>query len=178
MTGICFQIIISRLTLVISSVSLHFSLEVGVKNAAFICCFVSPEYESSPRCRIELQYAHKLYKKSIPCLIKAEQDWEPVDWLKSIIQKEKHIDFRQLSDTNIHSKANYLVQRLEDLEYAPEDIVITPNILFELIKYEYLRNSKIERFINPSKSFPVEQIYTSLVVVEEVRYQKREKKSL
>jgi HEAT repeat protein len=40
------------------------------------------------------------------------------------------------------------------------------NYLFEEIKQKYQRNSRIERFMNPSKSFPIEQSYINLAIVK------------
>jgi predicted NACHT family NTPase len=53
-----------------------------------------------------------------------------------------------------------------------------PSCLFELIKHEYQRNSRIERIMNPSKSFPIEQSYINLAIVETKEQQEKEKKLL
>jgi hypothetical protein len=51
-----------------------------------------------------------------------------------------------------------------------------PNYLFEHIKQEYQRNSRIERVMNPSKSFPIQQSYINLAIVETKEQKQKEKK--
>ena len=41
-----------------------------------------------------------------------------------------------------------------------------PSYISELIKYEYQRNSRIEHFMNPAKSFPIEESYINLSIVK------------
>ena len=50
--------------------------------------------------------------------------------------------------------------------------------LFERIKQEYQQQSRIERIMNPSKSFPIEQSYINLAIVETKEQQEKEKKLL
>jgi len=50
-----------------------------------------------------------------------------------------------------------------------------PNYLVELVKYEYTRNARIERLMNPAKSFPIEQSYINLAIVTTKEQQEREK---
>jgi HEAT repeat protein len=47
--------------------------------------------------------------------------------------------------------------------------------LFETVKQNYLHNSRIERLINPAKSFPIEQSYINLSVVTSQEQYKRER---
>ena len=49
------------------------------------------------------------------------------------------------------------------------------NHIFEQIKQEYRRNGRIELFINPAISFPLEQCYINLSIVENKEQQAKEK---
>ncbi len=49
------------------------------------------------------------------------------------------------------------------------------NHLFEQIKEEYRRNNRIERFMNPAISFPIEQNYINLSIVEPREQRAKEK---
>lgn len=49
------------------------------------------------------------------------------------------------------------------------------NHLFNKIKEEYRRNSRIERFVNPTMSFPLEQAYVNLSIVETKEQRDKEK---
>ncbi|CAF3789317.1 unnamed protein product [Adineta steineri] len=73
-----------------------------------------------------------------------------------------------------------LIDRIEDQhptsQYIPAQVANRPSYLFELIKYEYKRNNRIERFMNPVKSFPIDQSYINLAIVETKDQQEKEKK--
>jgi predicted NACHT family NTPase len=49
------------------------------------------------------------------------------------------------------------------------------NYLLDMVKQEYQRNSRIERLMNPSKSFPIEQSYINLAIVKAKEQQEKEK---
>ena len=49
-----------------------------------------------------------------------------------------------------------------------------PSYLYELVKHDYKRNSRIEHFMNPSQSFSIEQSYINLAIVETKDQQKKE----
>ncbi|CAF1229678.1 unnamed protein product [Adineta steineri] len=50
-----------------------------------------------------------------------------------------------------------------------------PNHLFQSIKQEYYRNGYIERLMNPAKSYPIEDSYINLAIVETKQQQQKEK---
>jgi HEAT repeat protein len=49
------------------------------------------------------------------------------------------------------------------------------NHLVELVKYEYTRNARIERLMNPAKTFPIEQSYINLALVKVKEQHEKEK---
>ncbi|CAF2109902.1 unnamed protein product, partial [Rotaria magnacalcarata] len=51
-----------------------------------------------------------------------------------------------------------------------------PSYLLELIKWDYKQNSRIERLINPAESFPIEESYINLAIVDSKEQQGKEKK--
>ncbi|CAF1562737.1 unnamed protein product [Adineta ricciae] len=160
-----------------SNNNIYDSLAIGVENAAFVVCFLSPEYESSARSQIELEYAQKRHKKIIPCLTKTEETWRSIRWLSPILEGVKQENFRHFSPSNdIDSEMDYLLLILQKMVYVPEENSERLNIRFELIKYEYLCNSKIERFMNPAVTFPIDQSYINLVIVETKETREKEGK--
>ncbi|CAF2246840.1 unnamed protein product, partial [Rotaria magnacalcarata] len=50
-----------------------------------------------------------------------------------------------------------------------------PSYLFELIKWDYKQNSRIERLMNPAESFPIEESYINLAIVDSKEQQGKEK---
>ena len=177
-TGEIFKMILFFSKTCNGTVSL-FSLADGVENAAIICCFLTPDYENSVYCKFELQYAQKRSKTIIPCLLSDPKAWKPTDWLESIITGLKSIDFHDLSQSSIDSKARELIDRITyESPTSPHFSSKTtdiPSYLFELIRYEYQRNGHIKRLMNPAKSFPIEQSYINLAIVETKKQQEKEK---
>ncbi|CAF1281124.1 unnamed protein product [Adineta steineri] len=157
------------------------SLAEGVENAAVVCCFMTSDYETSYFCQLELQYAQKRQKRIIPCMLTDLKVWKPSNWLEPITKHLAPIDFRNVSEPSaMQRKVWELIDRIEDQSPTPQDIppqvVNRPSYLFQLIKYEYIRNSRIERFMNPAKSFPIDQSYINLAIVETKDQQEKEKK--
>ncbi|CAF1117343.1 unnamed protein product [Adineta steineri] len=54
----------------------------------------------------------------------------------------------------------------------------TPGYLSELMKLEYQQHHRIELIMNPSKSFPIQQSYINLAIVETKEQKEKEKKLL
>jgi len=50
----------------------------AVEESLAVCCFITPEYQESKCCKMELEYAHKLDKPIIPCFL---TDFQPRKWL-------------------------------------------------------------------------------------------------
>ena len=156
------------------------SLAEGVENAAVICCFVTPDYGKSENCKLEVEYSQKRSKPLIPCNLGNASTWKPTAWLKSITTGNIWIDFHDVSESNIDSKIRELVGRIHEqcssTSYSTSQSVDDATYLFELMKHEYRRNSRIERFINPSKSFPIEESYINLAIVQTKEQREKENK--
>ena len=146
------------------------SLVDGVENAVLICCFVTPDYEKSENCKLEVEYAQKRGKPLIPCNLGNASTWKPTAWLRSITGGNIWIDFHDVSESNIDSKTRELASRINEkclsTPYSTSQSVDDATYLFELMKHEYRRNSRIQRFQNPAKSFPLEDSYINLAIVE------------
>ncbi|CAF4120040.1 unnamed protein product [Adineta steineri] len=56
---------------------IYMSMAEGVENAAVVCCFMTPEYQESENCRLELTYAERQRKRIIACIIAEKKDWRP-----------------------------------------------------------------------------------------------------
>ena len=81
--------------------------------------------------------------------------------------------------SNIHLMTRELVDRINEQSISTPHLtsqsVDDASYLFELMKHEYKRNSRIERFINPAKSFPIENSYINLTIVETKQQREKEK---
>lgn len=88
------------------------SMADGVENAAVVCCFMTPDYEKSENCKLELQYAQKRHKRIIPCMLSDTKVWKPSDWLGLITTELVYEDFHDVSELNIHLKARELIRRI------------------------------------------------------------------
>ena len=156
------------------------SLAAGVENAVVICCFVTSDYEKSENCKLELEYAQKRGKSIVLCNLGNASTWRPTAWLKSITTRNIWIDFHDVSESNIDLKIRELVGRINEqcswTPYSTSQSADDATYLFELMKHQYRRNSRIQRFINPAKSFPIENSYINLAIAERKEQQEKEKK--
>ena len=156
------------------------SLADGVENAVVICCFVTPDYGKSENCKLEVEYAQKRGKPLIPCNLGNASTWKPTAWLKSITTGNIWIDFSDVSKSNIGLKTRDLAGRINEqcisTPYLTSQSVDDATYLFELMKHEYRRNSRIQRLINPAKSFPIEDSYINLAIVETKEQREKENK--
>lgn len=156
-----------------------YSLADGVENAVVVCCFITSDYEKSENCQLELQYAIKRHKTIVPCIIDNRSALEFVEWLDSIMTDLKCIDFRDISESSIPSKTKQFMDRINEeimaSPYLSSDSTNEPIYLFELIKREYKRNSCIERLMDSSKSFPIEESYINLSLIECKEEREKEK---
>jgi len=50
----------------------------AVEDSLAVCCFITPEYQESKCCKMELKYANDLNKPIIPCFL---TDFQPRKWL-------------------------------------------------------------------------------------------------
>lgn len=72
---------------------------------------------------------------------------------------------------------------MNQIEYKPTGTQIRqtplakqPSYLYELVKLDYRSNTRIERFMDPSHAFPIEESYIYLAVVEKKEHDQKEKK--
>ena len=136
----------------------------AVHKASIICCFMTAEYENSPNDNRELEYAQKLGKTIIPCMLSDKEVWKPTPgkWLALITSSIIAIDFSDTSDANIRVQTNELINRIKERSSAPS---VSSTDLFERIRSKYLKESQIKRIVNEETSFPIEQSYINLATV-------------
>jgi hypothetical protein len=146
----------------------------GVENAAIVCCFMSAEYQESENCQLELKYAKKRHIRILPCIVTDQKEWKPSNWLGLITAGLLYVNFEDDSEENIRMKANELIDRIKEPLSAPKP-PSEPTYLMEVAKYEYTRNARIERIMNPAKSFPIEQSYINLAIVKAKEQHEKEK---
>ncbi|CAF3759051.1 unnamed protein product [Rotaria sp. Silwood1] len=93
------------------SFNLFQSMADGIENAAVVCCFMTPKYQTSRNCEKELLYADKRRVPIIPCRL--IRDWEPSTWLGLVIAGLVWIDFRDTTDVNIDLKIDKLIEQIQ-----------------------------------------------------------------
>ena len=156
-----------------------FSMASAVNDASAVCCFMTPEYENSAFCKLELEHAHKYGKRIIPCMLSDVNVWKPSasKWLGLITASILDINFSDTSDASIVTKVNELIHRINN---QPSSTVMQAsasfNKIFERIRKAYLQNNCIQRILNEERSFPIEQSYVSLAIVAIKEQQEKEKK--
>ncbi|CAF1401050.1 unnamed protein product [Adineta steineri] len=70
--------------------------------------------------------------------------------------------------------SGHIIIHLEEVRSQTET-QFKSRYLFEIVKQNYLHNSRIERLINPAKSFSIEQSYINLAIVTSQEQYKRER---
>ena len=179
-TGMCTETLRKYPTVILHMNFFMRSLANGVENAVVICCFVSPDYGKSENCKLEVEYAQKRGKPLILCNLGNASTWKPTAWLRSIATGNIWVDFHDVSESNIALKIREIVGRIleqySSTSYLTSQSVDDATYLFELMKHEYRRNSRIQRFKNPAKSFPIEDSYINLAIVQIKEQRVKEKK--
>ncbi|CAF1200742.1 unnamed protein product [Rotaria sordida] len=163
--------------------NINISMAEGVEKAAVVCCFMTPTYQESHNCQLELGYANELAKKKqlriIPCMIgdKNNKEWRPSSWLGLLTLSENYVNFRDDSDANIQLKTKELIERIKHQSpiYTPNSIPL-PIRPWDPIRQKYLKENKIQLMINDQKEFPMEQSYINLALVETKDQQEKEKR--
>ena len=137
-------------------------MNTTIDEAEIVCCFMTPEYQSSVKCKNELQHAKEKNKHIIPCMVgdKENKQWKPTDWLESIIIGLDSIDFQDQSLSNIQLKTEELINRITNQSSAPMQYD-----LVDVIKKKYLKNDKIKSILNEEDVFLIEQSYINLAMV-------------
>ncbi|CAF3871460.1 unnamed protein product [Adineta steineri] len=98
------------------------SMAEGVENAAIVCCFMTPEYQESENCQLELTYAEKQHKRIIACLIDEKKNWRPSNWLGLITAKLLYVHFKDDSEEGIQIKTKELIDRIKEHSASAESI--------------------------------------------------------
>ena len=151
----------------------------GVEKATVVCCFLTPEYQMSDNCQSELEYARRLKKRIIPCMLsdKNGKKWTPNNWLGLLTAGLNYIHMRDPSESNIRSKADELIDRIKN--HSSDQPVTSGSQrenFFDLIREEYILNSFIHRIINEEKCFPIKESYINLAIVTSEEQRDKEKK--
>jgi hypothetical protein len=59
------------------------SMAEGVQGAACVICFMSPAYQESANCKLELKFAQQSGVPIVPVMVQAE--WRASDWLGAVL---------------------------------------------------------------------------------------------
>ncbi|CAF4431531.1 unnamed protein product [Rotaria socialis] len=154
------------------------SMAKAVNDAAFVCCFMTQEYEDSVNCKLELQHAQKLHKPIIPCMVSNRKVWKPSPskWLDLITGSILAVDFSNISEENINTKVRELIDRIKKQSSAPPaESNATFVKLLKSVRQKYLEQNRIKRIVNEEIFFPLEQSYINLAMVEAKEQQEKEK---
>ncbi|CAF1505087.1 unnamed protein product [Adineta steineri] len=147
----------------------------AVSNASIVCCFMTPKYEDSKNCKLELEHAQTLGKRIIPCMVTNRKLWKPspAKWLSLITSATIAVDFSDFSEANATTKARELISRIRNESLTP---VTQSTKCFESIRQKYLQENRLKRLVNVTKSFPIDQSYINLSMIETKEQQEKEKK--
>lgn len=83
----------------------------AVEESLAVCCFITPEYQESKYCKMELEYASKLNKPIIPCFL---TDFQPRKWLGLLTAGLIYYDFS-------NDSSDVIVDQL--IRYVKKDIL-------------------------------------------------------
>ncbi|CAF1081703.1 unnamed protein product [Adineta steineri] len=149
----------------------------GVENASVVCCFMSPEYQESDNCKLELKYAQTRRKRILPCIVTKQKGWKPSDWLGLITAGLLYVNFKDDSEETIRLKAKELINRIKEQSSSLES-TSELTYLTEIIKCEYMRtqNTHIGFIMDPNKSYPIKQNYINLNIVKSKDLHDKKKK--
>ncbi|CAF2072975.1 unnamed protein product [Rotaria magnacalcarata] len=150
----------------------------AVSDASVVCCFLTREYEESKNCKLELEYAQKLRKRIIPCMVSNRKIWKPTasKWLDFITGSTLAIDF---SDTSTQRKIEKIKELIHRIKHEPFTATNEPrpssHDFRTWIKQKYLQESTVIRIMDEGQCFPIEQSYVNLAIVGAAEQQEKEK---
>ncbi|CAF3665353.1 unnamed protein product [Rotaria socialis] len=151
----------------------------AVSDASIVCCFMTPEYENSKNCKLELEHAQTMGKSIIPCMVSNRREWKPSPskWLGFITSSTLALDFSDTSEESIIRKTRELIKKIRSPSSVPTlESTASPEKLIERIKETYLTRNRINRIVNEEIFFPIEQSYINLAIVETKEQHEKEKK--
>ncbi|CAF1046277.1 unnamed protein product [Adineta steineri] len=88
--------------------NIYDNMDGMIESISGLICFLSPMYESSKRCQLEIQFAKTEGIPIIACRLLP--NWKPSGWLNKIIYNLSIIDLQDLHQKNFHNK----IKKLED----------------------------------------------------------------
>ena len=108
---------------------------------------MTPDYEKSENCKLELEYAQKRHKQIIPCMLPNTDIWKAADWLEPIIRQHGFIDFDNISMATIRSKVKEIIFLIQYPQPAMTQHILVQSTNdktypFELIKYSFFLTEK------------------------------------
>ncbi|CAF4545039.1 unnamed protein product [Rotaria socialis] len=158
--------------------NMYDSMAKAVSDASVVCCFLTREYEESKNCKLELEYAQKLRKRIIPCMVSNRKIWKPTasKWLDFITGSTLAIDF---SDTSAQRKIEKIKELIHRIKHEPSTATNEPRSSSHdfrtWIKQKYLQESTVIRMMDEGQCFPIEQSYVNLAIVGAAEQQEKEK---
>ncbi|CAF1404010.1 unnamed protein product, partial [Didymodactylos carnosus] len=96
------------------------ALAEGIENAAAICCFLTPRYQTSEYCLRELQYAIDQKVLVIPCRLCS--NWKPTGALGFLTAGLLWIDFRDKAEHPIDTAIRELIDHVQMHVYDREPV--------------------------------------------------------
>ncbi|CAF4980275.1 unnamed protein product, partial [Rotaria sp. Silwood1] len=154
------------------------SMAEGVFDATIVCCFMSPGYEASDNCKLELQHAQRHKKRIIPCMAVNRKVWKPSPrkWLDLITGSILAIDFSDASELNLQASIRELIQRILKQHSTSEVESTVPSMqIFEKIRQNYLKKNAVTRAVT-EETLSIEESYINLAIVETKEQHEKEKK--
>jgi len=121
----------------------------AIEESFVVIPFLTPQYQESTNCKLELNYAHNQNKLTVPVMV--EPNWQPKRWLGFLVNSKLYVDFRP------HVKYDDSISLLiEQLKRANENIA-------KLMPSESKSTTKMSNSIDPKRSVTKKQ-YSKLAM--------------
>ena len=102
----------------------------AVEDSIAVCCFLTPEYQESKCCKMELKYANDLNKPIIPCFL---TDFQPRKWLGLLTAGLiRYSFFNEVKEGALNSLIRYIQRDILKVEVIPSSS--TYNHIIDQIK--------------------------------------------
>lgn len=140
----------------------------AIDNACFVCCFLNANYEESPFCKLELEYAKKLKKGIASCILVDKHQWRPTKskWLDLAIRSTQLFDFSSSSEEFLMRQLQQLILIIDyGLLDSQENFLKPKDKLVIALKHQYLCRGQIKRTSDETMNFAMEKMYVNLSMV-------------
>ncbi|CAF1231495.1 unnamed protein product [Rotaria sordida] len=125
----------------------------AVEGSAAVCCFITPEYQESRCCKMELTYAHELNKTIIPCFL---TKFQPKRWLGFITAGLIYYDFSNGFYGTVLNQLMHYVKRdilkvIPTIPPRPHPISVTLGNQYHQLRSDTTQKCAVGRMDSPEE---------------------------